>query len=209
MYKIDHIQKKKITVCLIKVKKIRLRTYLRSCRCIWRYWSLPDCRRSSLRASTLCQGTLDGHPPRSASILSLFMRLCRGTSTVLWPIFLHFLTFFRCDVVGVSTKNVFEKALDFVDIVVSLPTEIEGFDFFVFGLVFLFFLDLFLMALFEVFDDGIIMVSVLLPEFTECISFSFLGDELTVSDFESFFFESFNDFKCENFVSRDQLWFSL
>ena len=119
-----------------------------------------------------------------------------------------FFTFFQWEVVGVSAKNVLKKALEFVDIVVSLPTEIEGFDFFVFGLVFLFFLDLFLVALFEVFNDGIVMVSVLLPEFAECISFSLLN-ELAVSDFESFLFESFDHFKCEIFVSRGQHWFCL
>ena len=87
-----------------------------------------------------------------------------------------FFVFFQWDIVGVSAKNVLEKTLEFVDIVVSFPTKIEGFDFFVFGLIFLFFLDFFLMALFEIFDDGIVMVSVLLPEFAECISFSFLDD---------------------------------
>ena len=111
--------------------------------------------------------------------------------------------------VNLSAKNVLKKALEFVDIVVSLPTEIEGFDFFVFGLVFLFFLDLFLVALFEVFNDGIVMVSVLLPEFAERISFSLLNDELAVSDFESFLFESFDDFGFGIFLIKCEVSFSF
>lgn len=120
-----------------------------------------------------------------------------------------FFVFFQWDIVGVSAKNVFEKTLEFVDIIVSFPTKVEGFDFFVFGLIFLFFLDFFFMALFEIFDDGIVMVSVLLPEFTERISFSFLDDELAVSDFESFFFKSFDDFGLGIFLIKGEVSLSF
>lgn len=120
-----------------------------------------------------------------------------------------FFVFFQRDIVGVSAKNVLEKTLEFVDIVVSFPTKIEGFDFFVFGLIFLFFLDFFFMALFEIFDDGIVMVPVLLPEFAERISFSFLDDKLTVSDFESFLFESFDDFRLGIFLIKGEVSLSF
>ncbi len=46
-------------VCLIKVKKIRLKTYLQSCRSIWRCWSLPELRHSSLR--TRQSSNVKGH----------------------------------------------------------------------------------------------------------------------------------------------------
>jgi hypothetical protein len=65
------------------------------------------------------------------------------------------------------------------------------------------------MALFEIFDDGIVMVSVLLPEFAECISFSFLDDELAVSDFESFLFESFDDFGLGIFLIKGEVSLSF
>lgn len=49
----------------------------------------------------------------------------------------------------------------------------------------------------------------LLPEFVQSISFSFFNEEVTVSDFKSFFFESFDDFWLGIFLINGEMSFSL
>ena len=65
------------------------------------------------------------------------------------------------------------------------------------------------MTLFQVIDDGVVMVTMLLPEFTQCVTFSLLDDELTVADLKSLLFESFNDFGLCVFLIKSEVAFSL
>ena len=53
------------------------------------------------------------------------------------------------------------------------------------------------------------MVTVFLPEFAQSIAFSFLDDQLAVTDFQSFFFQSFNDLRLSIFLIKGKVSFSF
>jgi len=53
------------------------------------------------------------------------------------------------------------------------------------------------------------MMSMLLPEFVQSVSFSFFDEKMTVSDFKSFFFEFFDNFRLGIFLINGKMSFSL
>lgn len=73
-------------------------------------------------------------------------------------------TFFQGNIVGVSAKNVLKQTFQLVNVIVFLSTEIKCVDFSVLGLIFLFLFDFFLVTLFQVINNCVVMISMLLPE---------------------------------------------
>lgn len=73
---------------------------------------------------------------------------------------------FERDVVGVAAEDVLEFALQLVDIVVVLASELE-FDLFVLGCHSLLLLGALVEVFSKVFDDAVVMVTVLLPELVQ------------------------------------------
>ena len=65
------------------------------------------------------------------------------------------------------------------------------------------------MALFQVIDDGVVMVTMLLPKLTQCITISFLDDQLTVPDLKTLLFESFNNLRLGILLINSEVTFSL
>ena len=65
------------------------------------------------------------------------------------------------------------------------------------------------MAFLKVINNSIIMVAMLLPEFVQSITFSLLDNQLAVTDFESFLFESFDDFGFGIFLIEGKVTFSF
>lgn len=61
----------------------------------------------------------------------------------------------------------------------------------------------------EVVNDGVVMVAVLLPEFVQGITLSLLDDKLTVTNLQSFLFESFDDFGFGVFLIKGKVSFGF
>lgn len=76
------------------------------------------------------------------------------------------LSLFERDVIGVAAEDILELALQLVDIVVVLASELE-FDFFVLGCNSLLLLGALVEVFSKVFNDAVVVMPVLLPELVQ------------------------------------------
>ena len=118
------------------------------------------------------------------------------------------LSFLERDVVRVTAKNVFELTLELIDIVVVLSSEVE-LNFFILSLLSFFFFDSLVKIFLEVFDNAIVVVSMLFPELTQLLRRGSDNFEDSISNLQSFSFYFLQIFFLEGLFVDNEVTFSL